>query len=364
MKYLGALLFLLGFLFIETVVASPICRLCGKPISGNYLKFDNNEYYCLDCQHKYSRCDNCGRPSPSLAFVGKKKICNTCLAQSSRCSICGETIIGRYTKFPEINLTVCEKCMNTVPKCDFCGRPDKNLVKTGGKNICAACVQKTDLCFICRQPIVGQYIVFENDRSRKYCQACVDKYHKCSSCGAPVGLSEYSLEDGRRMCSECYSAGLFRADQVTAIKTEVLDYLSEYLNMQLTHKVNYTLEGETFIKEKSNGLSGDLNGLFYRKGNDFEIYVLYGLRRNDLYQVLAHEIAHAWMSENGKGERSLEETEGFAQWASYHCLGNLGLREQQAVLLEGSDIYASGLRKMLKLEKERGRRGVLQYVIQ
>jgi hypothetical protein len=358
----GALVLILVLCFAGAIFAGPTCRLCGKPVEGSYIKFGNNEYSCLDCQQKYAHCDQCRRPSPSLAFVGDKKICSVCMAQSARCGICGEPILGQYTKYPEINLTVCEKCMNTVPKCDFCGRPDKNLVKAGRKNICLACAQKADLCYLCRQPIVGQYVVFEGNMSRKYCQACVDKYHKCSSCGAPVGLSGFTLEDGRQLCSECYSEGLFRADQVAAIKAEVLEYLSNYLAINITHKITYTLQGEKFIKEKSNGLSGDLNGLFYRKGDSFEIYVLYGLRRNDMYQVQAHEIAHAWMSENAKSEHSLEETEGFAQWVSYHLLGNLGLRDQQQLLLDGDNIYANGLRKMLQIEKERGQRGVLTYV--
>lgn len=362
MKILGGIVFLFLFCLIIHVSASPICHLCGKPIEGSYIQYDNGECYCSDCQKRYKHCERCGRPSASLVFVDNKKICGDCLAKSSHCGICGKPIIGKYTKYPEINLIVCERCMATVPKCDFCGRPDKNLRDVGDKKICNDCIKKADLCFICGQPIIGQYGIFEGKNDRKYCQKCIAKYPKCSSCGAPVGLSGIDLDDGRHLCSRCYAAGLFRADQVSAVKAEVLNYLSSHLDMNVSHKITYTLQGEDFIKEKSHGLSGDLNGLFYRKGDKFDIYVLYGLRRNDLYQVLAHEIAHAWMSENAKHERSLEESEGFAQWVAYHFLGHRGLQEQQRMLLIGDDVYASGLRKMLQIEKERGQRGVLDYV--
>ncbi len=362
MKLLGAIAFLFLFYLSIQVSASPICHLCGKPITGSYIQYETGEYYCTDCQKRYEHCERCGRPSASLAFVDNKKICGDCLAKSSRCGICGEPIIGRYTNYPEIGLSVCERCMATVPKCDFCGRPDKNLRDVGDKKICNDCMKKADLCFICGQPIVGQYGIFEEKSDRKYCQRCIAKYPKCSSCGAPVGLSGNNLDDGRCLCSSCYASGLFRADQISAIKTQTLNYLSDYLGMNISHKITYTLQGEDFIKEKSHGLSGDLNGLFYRKGDKFDIYVLYGLRRDDLYQVLAHEIAHAWMSENAKSERSLEESEGFAQWVAYHFLGYLGLQEQQRILLAGDDVYASGLRMMIQLENERGKRGVMDYI--
>lgn len=362
MRILGAISFILLFSFSALLSAGPVCNLCGKPIEGNYIQYESGEYYCADCQKRYEHCDRCGRPAASLTFVDNKKICSDCLAKSSRCGICGQPIIGKYTNYPEIGLSVCERCMATVPKCDFCGRPDKNLHTVGDKKICGDCIRKADLCASCGQPIVGQYGIFEGNSDRKYCQNCIAKYPKCSSCGAPVGLSDNVLEDGRHLCASCYSSGLFRADQVSAVKTQVLNYLSDYLAMNISHKITYTLQGEDFIKEKSNGLSGDLNGLFYRKGDKFDIYVLYGLRRNDLSQVLAHEIAHAWMSENAKREYSLEENEGFAQWVAYHFLGYLGLQEQQRILLAGDDVYASGLRLMLQIEKERGRRGVIEFV--
>lgn len=362
MKIAGAVSILIFIFLYAAAAAGPVCHICGKPIEGNYIQYENGEYYCSDCCQKYAHCDQCGRPSTSLTFVGDKRICSDCLAKSLRCGICGEPIIGKYTSYPEINLNVCERCMATVPKCDFCGRPDKNLRIVGNKKICSDCMKKTDLCAICGEPIIGQYGVFEGNLNRKYCQKCIDRYPKCSSCGAPVGLSDNVLEDGRHLCASCYAAGLFRGDQVAAIKTEALNYLSSYLDMNISHKITYTLQGEDFIQEKSNGLSGDLNGLFYRKGDNFSIYVLYGLRPNDLYQVLAHELAHAWMSENAKSERSLEESEGFAQWVAYHFLGHRGLQEQQQLLLAGDDVYASGLRLMLQIEKERGRRGVIEFV--
>ncbi len=71
-------------------------------------------------------------------------------------------------------------------------------------------------------------------------------------------------------------------------------------------------------------MSEDINGLFYRKNDDFNVYVLYGLRKKDLIWVLAHEITHAWQAENCSDRLTTEEREGFAQWVAYHTALNFG----------------------------------------
>jgi hypothetical protein len=120
--------------------------------------------------------------------------------------------------------------------------------------------------------------------------------------------------------------------------------------MPIDHVVNFSLEDRNFLKKKANGIHGDLNGLFYQKGDKFYIYVLYGLREKDLISVLAHEIGHAWQAENGPQNASLEDQEGFAQWVAYKALIHFGYPEFAKLLEEGDSVYSKGLNKMLKLE--------------
>jgi hypothetical protein len=130
--------------------------------------------------------------------------------------------------------------------------------------------------------------------------------------------------------------------------------------MKLQHDIKYTLQGQNFIIDKSAGSSGDLNGLFYRHGNAYEIYVLYGLREKDLCQVIPHEIAHAWAAENCRDNLTLEESEGFAQWVAYYTLRHFGFKDFSNTLLKGDNEYARGLRMMLEIERKEGRRAVFQ----
>lgn len=134
------------------------------------------------------------------------------------------------------------------------------------------------------------------------------------------------------------------------------------MGMRITHRIAYSLQNVKFLEEKSKGIHGDLNGLFYRKGDNFNIYVLYGLRKKDLVGVLAHEMAHAWESENCKDDLSLEDLEGFAHWVAYHALSSLGYERHARNLSLGNNIYAEGLRKMLEREAKGGSRAVFDYI--
>ena len=132
--------------------------------------------------------------------------------------------------------------------------------------------------------------------------------------------------------------------------------------MSIKHKITYALQGEDFIKNKSEGISGDLNGLFYRQNDKFEIYVLYGLRLKDLYQVISHEIAHAWASEYCRPNLTLTEAEGFAQWVAYNTLRHFNFMAFSKTLLEGNTDYSRGLKMMLEIEKKGGKEAVFNYL--
>jgi recombinational DNA repair protein (RecF pathway) len=344
------------------VFAAPRCSLCGKTISGGYTKYDDGDIFCDNCVRTKPQCDLCGRPSLSLVTTGGTHICTKCLIHTNRCGICGQPITGKYVTYPELNLIVCSNCAQKIPKCDICGRPDKNLTSVGSKKLCAKCLAQAPVCAVCGEPITAGYVWFDNNRQKKYCVACTKKYAHCADCDAPVGPFGVTLADGRVLCPECYKTALFNAEQISPIKQQILGYFKSSLNMNIQHKVNYFLQGEDFLKTKSIGIQGDLNGLFFREQEQFNVYVLYGLRQNELVQVLSHEIAHAWASETYGRDLSLQTSEGFAQWVSYKTLGDFGYDDFRQTLLTGDDMYAIGLRKMLNIENSSGQAGVFNYI--
>ena len=354
------LYFIFAIVILLAAVASPTinCSLCGKPITGKYVKFDDGSVYCMDCMQKYPHCFKCGKPSNATTTIDGKVVCRDCLTTLPRCDFCNKPLVGNYITYPELNMKLCNECAATVPRCDICNKPDKDLITVGSKHICRSCYAKSDFCYICGEPIKGEFMWFDGDNTKKYCESCVRAYPQCASCGAPVGKYGKKLEDGRVLCPDCYKAGVFQAATVSAIKQRILDYLASEFSMTLNHKVRYTLQGQDFIKQKSNGALGDLNGLFYCRNSDFQIYVLYGLRKKDLYQVIPHEIAHAWAMENCRDYLTQEESEGFAQWIAYYTLRHFGYKDFSESLLKGDNVYARGLRLMMDIERRHGRTAV------
>ncbi len=357
--------FIILLIIIAWTIASDAktnCALCGKEISGRYIKFDDGSVYCMDCVNRYTRCDICGKPSKMTTRFDHVNVCPSCLQKVDRCSFCNTPITGKYFSYPDLGLKLCPNCNRKVPRCDICGKPDLNLIRVGDKKICKACLDGASFCRICGNPIQGEYMWFDGDSTKLYCKNCVDKYQKCSSCGAPSGRHSHKLEDGRILCDDCFREGYFEASGVKQIKEKVLMFIENHMSMSLSHDIRYTLQGQDFIVEKSEGLSGDLNGLFHRRGDIYNIYVLYGLRRKDLFQVVSHEIAHAWAADNLRENLTLEEAEGFAQWVAYYTLKHFDYGDFAQTLLKGDNEYARGLHMMLKIESKGGQKAVFDYL--
>ena len=294
--------------------------------------------------------------------VGGAKYCRDCYLRLSRCSICGRPITGGYKNYPEIGIRVCLDCEKTKPRCENCGLPIKALIRVGDANLCKQCAARAPRCTSCGTAILRDYTYFEGNDSMKYCTGCVARYPACADCGAPSGTRAAKLDDGRYLCPICMESALFESSLVTPVKKRVLSFLNDNLGMTLVHQINYSMQGKDFLDAKTSGAHGDLNGLFYRKGDDYNIYILYGLRRQDLVWVLSHEIAHAWQAENTSGNLELEDLEGFAQWVAYNALKYFGYERFAATLTAGNTMYSKGLNKMLDLEKAGGAGAVFEYI--
>lgn len=99
---------------------------------------------------------------------------------------------------------------------------------------------------------------------------------------------------------------------------------------------------------------------FYRPYNPESIWVVCGMSTSRTLGVLAHELTHAWQSDNAPlQDRKLKE--GFARWVQYHVLRNEGfVAEALALTRSGDDDYRGGLLALLEIEKQRQVRGVIE----
>ncbi len=279
-----------------------------------------------------------------------------------KCDLCSKTITGSYTHYPDIGINVCSQCEQTRPRCDNCRRPVNKPLRVGLARLCERCAASVERCNSCSTALLSDYHYFEGNEALKYCSECVARYPICSNCGAPSGSRGTKLDDGRYLCPDCRRVALFQPGLVTPIKKKVLSYLDSGMGIRIKHDIKYSLQDKDFLKTKSKDMHGDLNALFYRKGDDYNIYVLYGLRKKDLIGAIAHEITHAWQAENCENDLQLEDLEGFAQWAAYHTLLYFDYEQLAKNMRSGSSTYANGLRKMLEIEKHGGSNAVFVYI--
>ena len=300
---------------------------------------------------------------PSIFFLVAIVFFVTEIADAElKCDLCGKAITGSFNFYPDTGINVCSQCAQSKPKCESCQRPVNKLLQVGLARLCERCASNVEKCHSCGTALLRDYNYFEGNEALKYCSGCVARYPICSDCGAPSGPHATKLNDGRYLCPDCRSLALFEPGLVTPIKKQVISYLDSKMGIRIKHDIKYSLQDKDFLKTKSKNTHDDLNALFYRKGDDYNIYVLYGLRGKDLIGAIAHEITHAWQAENCGNNLQLENLEGFAQWVAYHTLLYFGYEQFAKNMRLGSSVYANGLRKMLEIEKHRGSRAVFDYI--
>ncbi len=337
------------------------CHFCGESITGDYYVFESGLTVCKECYQTSPKCALCGLPMKEFRTVGGKRVCLQCYEKAVICDLCGKLILGEYKIFAG-DRKVCSNCLSLPHKCVGCGIPLKEYHDVYGQKVCDDCYHKREKCYTCGEPILGEYLIYDNDQSKRYCLHCVQVYHHCEVCGAPVGRDSVLLDDGRIICKDCLPKGYYKLEDVLPFRETVLKFMEENLGMRVKHRVKYLLVGRDRLKEENKHGSEDQSGLFVRRNDDFKVLILYGLRQGEIFQVLPHEIAHAWQAENCGFDLELIDLEGFAEWVSYRFLDHVKFEYKQEVMLKREDVYGKGLRKMLDIEKRGGPEAVFSYM--
>lgn len=153
---------------------------------------------------------------------------------------------------------------------------------------------------------------------------------------------------------------------------EVERLINVHLELSLEHE--YTLRIETLnnttlnrqqARHSDSGQSplfGRELGLHRYSNGRSEIFLLYGLPREMLYETAAHEWAHAWQVENAPRDQSLELKEGFAQWVAAQILRVKGFENALKKLEARNDYpYGTGYRRFRAVESNLGRDGVIGF---
>ena len=299
------------------------------------------------------------------------------------CHLCGEPLGGRVLSNPE-GLTWCMRCQAERPHCKLCHTPldDGAIAQAAARGpdgvlLCAHCLRITPRCQTCRTPLALSWYTFEELTpslpERRYCPTCVRANPRCDICRTPVQRGAEPLDDGQYRCASCAAEMVADEAGVRALYDETLALCADIIGESLRQKpalavVTRLRMGEVRMRQAQLGSAAPMAettpsphvvGFFVREGNKATIYVERRLPRSMLIGTLAHEIGHAWQSERAPEVRDPLICEGFAEWVSHHALVARDLRPLAARSTRREDIYGRGLRRMLQMERERGRAAAL-----
>ncbi len=174
------------------------------------------------------------------------------------------------------------------------------------------------------------------------------------------------------MCNACKERGILKREDAERLLKEVRRIIHRQLGLEIQHEIELVLEEMNSggqIAAAAAKLKGDEGsplgeselGLFRRRGDEFTIFLLYGVPREMMLETAAHELAHAWQAENCPPTQSEQIREGFAQWVAAQVLKS----EQQLKVLAKLEArtdnpYGTGYQMVKRIAERYGAKRTIQ----
>lgn len=328
-----------------------ICRRCQKRLGPQVIRANQTQYHpaCFIC-------DGCKKPLQKTFTPRGERIyhpeCHDRLF-TPRCHHCGEAIQGTYSR-------------------DAVGRyhPDcytrlHNLV-----------------CSLCSETIRGSYTFdhWGNKAHTEHGGVATGICHVCARLmQADAAGGGRALSDGRLLCGGCHASEVVTFQQIQQAKLEVIAamqavgfaYIPDYIKVELS-------EDQGLLNERLRASpTGNIHGFTrtarrlipgYGEILEHSIHVLSGLPRIAFMGVLAHELLHVWIHEQGLSHLSHAEVEGFCNLGTALMLSRATAGEEATlaqVLLQRMDedpdpAYGDGYRAMAWRREQFGWPALLQ----
>ena len=292
-----------------------------------------------------------------------------------RCHVCG-ILIPEQAKYYRVrggSEVYCERCFAEAPRCILCRLPTAPGELDPESGVCSRCLAKLPRCRICGKPIIGTAYSFPSVRGI-FCEECRNSRPSCYICGAPVGDDFWKYPDGRIICGDCGDRAVIDVGEIHRIMDDARKIIEKRLRLhvELPYDVKVEklgglpsspLDQVARIAANQSPLYGNELGMYYRKGDRSEIFLLFGLPPEMLYEAAAHEYAHAWQAENCPPDLTPELREGFAQWVAADVLRAKGYQNAlQKLEMRADTPYGTGYHRLRGLRQrvimellERGR---------
>src|ERR1043166_648616 len=191
-------------------------------------------------------------------------------------------------------------------------------------------ISADDLCPICNKKYGPKiYALSKHGRDERVlvCGDCAKLDTTCYICGIPVKEKFMRLADGRLLCDEDAKQAVLTQEDANNIFEEVkadAQSLLARLGSLPDRNIHLALEAKARLDKTGNNIISAhddrlLMGLTRTTASDAEhfehtIYLLYGLTRERMMVVAAHEYGHTWLHENVRRKLNNDTGEGFCDW--------------------------------------------------
>lgn len=318
---------LLGFFLIMTSCVSwsstLSCSRCGKPIQNQSVTAGQLQFHpgCMTCAY-------CGLPiQGKFTLIGNEPYHPDChiSAKNLVCAYCNKPLKHKWMEsdgkkyHPD-----CFK--NHIQlRCGICGKPiEGHYIRDDGAYH-EQCYKETklDRCVVCSRPIEDRHLV-DPWGNKAHVDHNGHPVEICGSCGrilSPKGSKgSFRYSDGRTICGVCRETAVTDLKRIGQLTTTVKSLLSTVGIDGFPAAVPLSLVDLDELKDKSgkhynNSARGiTLSMVMMRKDapavTSHTIHILEGLPLTEFKAVLAHELLHVWLIENGI-DLPDKETEGF-----------------------------------------------------
>ncbi|HEX6543401.1 MAG TPA: hypothetical protein VF040_16710 [Ktedonobacterales bacterium] len=295
-------------------------------------------------------------------------------AHARFCHLCGTRLRGRYLVYNS-TLVVCADCDASCQRCARCNVPIAQSALEGKFPLCATCARDAPRCDGCSLPITSTWYTFEEllpvATPRRFCPRCVQGRPRCDLCRAPVADGAQPLSGGQYRCALCLSDVVRASANVREVYDAAVAQLGSVLGGQLRVVPHLQIvtrrrmgeirrSYEHHLSDATSAANHHVLGYFVQANGVSTIYIEQFLPRGLLLGTLAHELAHAWQTEQSLHLKDPILREGFAEWVAYRVLIAGGLSTLAERATRRDDVYGRGLRHFLNIENRFGYTGVVR----
>ena len=275
----------------------------------------------------------------------------------------------------------------TCSQCHKPIRPGQSYLQSKGRIFCSEkCFEQIlPECTICgkRSRHGGIYAM---DHSYFACPDCM-KLPRCFSCQFPT-RSGARLSCDCVICLKCARTAVADPEQAQAIFDDVRNTMRFSLGIVTKHPIRFSLVDPVTLHRLSGARHDQMTeqGLFrynaevervttrdflgrktgenlYTRKEDIRIFALDNLPQIRLEHVIAHELAHDWMTAFYPGIREEWIKEGFAEYIAWRYNQYKKRHEMNRRVENNPDpVYGEGFRKIRDIAKQRGFAGLRKFL--